>query len=80
VDGESGQYGEISVRLVQNGQYHGSIYADTETANDDDMTTGFAILSVNAGDVVMVMTPHAAQGSFQSNDNGRWSFSGFRVA
>jgi hypothetical protein len=80
VDGETGQYGEVSVRLVQNGQYRGSVYADTETIYEDDMASGFAILPVNAGDVVMLMTPYAAQGSFQSNNNhGRWSFSGFRV-
>lgn len=80
VDGETGNYGEVSVHLVQNGQYRGSIYADTESNYEEEMTTGFAILSLDVGDVVMVMTTGGAQGSFQSNASGRWSFSGFRVA
>jgi hypothetical protein len=80
VDGETGQYGEVTVRLVQNGHYRGSVYADTETNYEEEMSTGFAILSVNAGDVVMLMTPSGAQGSFRSDTSGRWSFSGFRVA
>lgn len=31
VFGESGDYGEVSVQLVHNGAYKGSIYVDTET-------------------------------------------------
>lgn len=80
LDGETGQFGEVTVHLVQNGQYRGSVYADTETNYEEEMSTGFAILSLDAGDVVMVTTPSGAQGSYRSDTLGRWSFSGFRVA
>ncbi|XP_062566867.1 uncharacterized protein LOC134229179 [Saccostrea cucullata] len=80
VAGESGDYGEVSVKLVHNGAYKGSIYADTEANWDEEMSTGFAVLMLQAGDVVLTMTTGGTQGSFHSNESGRWSFSGFQIA
>lgn len=80
VAGETGQYGEIAVQLLHNGAYKGSIHADTETAYDDEMATGFAILMLQAGDIVLTMSEYAGQGSFQSTAYGRWSFSGFQIS
>lgn len=80
VAGETGDYGEVAVQLLHNGAYKGSIYAETETAYENEMSTGFAILMLQAGDVVLTMSENAGQGSFQSNHYGRWSFSGFQIS
>nr|XP_011435558.2 collagen alpha-2(VIII) chain-like [Crassostrea gigas] len=80
VAGETGQYGEVGVQLLHNGAYKGSIYIDTESNYEEDMSTGFAILMLQAGDVVLTMSVDAGQGSFQSNYYGRWSFSGFQIS
>lgn len=73
-------FGEISVRLMRNGSQVGSIAADTETANEDEMATGFAVLYLDAGDVVRVLARTQGQGSFQSNGYEYWTFSGFRIS
>lgn len=78
--GETGDYGEVTVKLIHNGDYKGSIHVDTESEWDDDMSTGFAILMLEAGDVVLTKSKDAGQGSFRSSDIGRWSFSGFQIA
>lgn len=80
VAGETGQYGEVAVHLLHNGAYKGSIYVDTETNYEEEMSTGFAILILQAGDVVLTMSGFAGQGSFHSNNGGRWSFSGFQIS
>ncbi|XP_062566866.1 complement C1q-like protein 4, partial [Saccostrea cucullata] len=80
VAGESGDYGEVSVQLVHNGVYKGSIHADTEANWEEEMSTGFAILMLQAGDVVLTMSKGVGQGSFHSNGSGRWSFAGFQIA
>lgn len=80
VAGETGDYGEVTVKLIHNGDYKGSIHVDTESEWDDDMSTGFAILMLEAGDVVFTKSKDAGQGSFRSSDMGRWSFSGFQIA
>lgn len=80
VAGETGEYGEVGVQLIHNGAYKGSIYVDTEIHNQEDMSTGFAVLMLQAGDVVLTKSLVAGQGSFQSNDYGRWSFSGFQIS
>lgn len=72
-------FGEISVQLVRNASPVGSIAADTETANEDEMATGFAVLYLDAGDIVRVVAPSQGQGSFQSNTYEYWTFSGFRI-
>ncbi|XP_062605026.1 complement C1q-like protein 4 [Saccostrea cucullata] len=80
VAGETGDYGEVSVKLVRNGVYKGSIYVDTETEWEEEMSTGFAILMLQAGDVVLTKTTHTGEGSFHSNESGRWSFARFQIA
>lgn len=80
VAGETGDYGEVSVKLIHNDDYKGSIHVDTESNWDEDMSTGFAILVLEAGDVVLTKSRKAGQGSFRSSDIGRWSFSGFQIA
>lgn len=80
VAGETGDYGEVSVQLVHNGAYKGSIYVDTETHNEEEMATGFAILMLQTGDVVLTKSISGGSGSFHSSDIGRWSFSGFRIS
>nr|XP_034309117.1 complement C1q-like protein 4 [Crassostrea gigas] len=80
VAGETGDYGEVAVQLVHNGAYKGSIYVDTESHYEEEMSTGFAILMLQAGDVVLTMSGFAGQGSFHSNTGGRWSFSGFQIS
>ena len=79
VAGEGGNYGEVSVEILQNGIYKGSIHVDTETYLEDEMTTGFAILQVRVGDVVLTRSRTPGQGSYYSNLSGRWSFSGFQI-
>lgn len=71
--------GEISVRLVRNASTVGSIAADTESASEDEMATGFAILYLDAGDIVKVVAPSQGQGSFLSDIREYWTFSGFRI-
>lgn len=71
--------GEISVRLVRNASPVGSIAADTESVSEDEMATGFAILYLDAGDIVKVVNPSKGQGSFLSNLREYWTFSGFRI-
>ena len=79
--GSSGQYGETAAVLVQNGVNKGTIYADTETINDDDSATGFAILSARKGDKFQIISLGPGQGAFYSTyNNGRTSFSGYRIA
>lgn len=73
------QYGEISVQLVRNATPYGSIAADTERASDDEMATGFAILYLDAGDIVKVTAKGQGQGSFLSSRYEHWSFSGFKI-
>lgn len=80
VFGESGDYGEVSVQLVHNGAYKGSIHVDTESNWEEDMATGFAILVLQAGDVVLTKSESGGPGSFHSSDLGRWSFSGFQIS
>lgn len=80
VAGETGDYGEVTVKLIHNGAYKGSIHVDTEANWDEDMSTGFAILMLQAGDVVLTKSKDAGQGSFRSSEMGRWSFSGFKIA
>ncbi|XP_061194752.1 heavy metal-binding protein HIP-like [Saccostrea echinata] len=80
VAGESGDYGEVSVQLVHNGAYKGSIHVDTETNWEEEMSTGFAILMLQAGDTVLTMSKGTGEGSFHSNESGRWSFAGFQIA
>lgn len=72
-------FGEISVQLVRNASPVGSIAADTEASSDDEMATGFAILYLDAGDIVRVVAPLEGQGSFLSNKIEYWTFSGFRI-
>lgn len=72
-------FGEISVQLVRNASPVGSIAADTEAQSDDEMATGFAILYLQAGDIVKVVAPSQGQGSFRSNKYEYWTFSGFRI-
>lgn len=80
VFGETGEYGEVSVQLVHNGAYKGSIYVDTESHYEEEMATGFAILMLQTGDVVLTKSISGGTGSFHSSDIGRWSFSGFRIS
>lgn len=80
IAGETGDYGEVTVKLIHNGAYKGSIHVDTEVNWDDEMSTGFAILMLEAGDVVLTKSKDRSQGSFRSGDWGRWSFSGFQIA
>ena len=80
VAGEGGNYGEVSVEILQNGIYKGSIHVATETYLEYEMTTGFAILPLQVGDVVLTRARTPGQGSYYSNLSGRWSFSGFQIA
>lgn len=80
VAGETGNYWEVTVKMIHNDDYTGSIHVDTEPNWDDDMSTGFAILVLEAGDVVLTKSREAGQGSIRSSDMGRWSFSGFQNA
>ncbi|XP_061187033.1 complement C1q-like protein 4 [Saccostrea echinata] len=81
MSGDSGsELGEITSQLLQNGHVKGTIHADTEASYDDEMSTGFVILSVNAGDVIMTRATTLHQGSYLSDGNGRWTFSGFQIA
>ena len=73
-------FGEISVQLVRNGSPCGSIAADTEAISDDEMATGFAILSLDAGDIVRVVSQSSAQGTFRSDSVEHWAFSGFKIS
>nr|XP_022300083.1 collagen alpha-1(X) chain-like [Crassostrea virginica] len=73
-------FGEISVQLVRNGSPCGSIAADTEASYDDEMATGFAILSLDAGDIVRVVSQNSGQGTFRSNTYEHWAFSGFKIS
>jgi hypothetical protein len=79
VAGESGDYGEVTVQLVHNGVYKGSIHVDTETNYEEEMSTGFVVLVLQSGDVVLTMSKGHGEGSFHSNTSGRWSFSGFQI-
>lgn len=72
-------FGEISVQLVRNASPVGSIAADTESLYEDEMATGFAILYLQAGDIVKVVAPSQGQGSFRSSKDEYWTFSGFRI-
>lgn len=67
------------MRLVRNASTVGSIAADTESASEDEMATGFAILYLDAGDIVKVVAPSQGQGSFLSDIREYWTFSGFRI-
>lgn len=80
--GSSGsQYGEMGAVLTQNGVAKGSVYADTEKTNDDASATGFVILAASKGDKFQIICPMAGQGAFYSTkNNGRTSFSGYRIA
>ena len=79
--GSSGQYGETAAVLVQNGVYKGTIYADSEKQYDDASATGFAILSARKGDKFQIISLGPGQGAFYSTyNNGRTSFSGYRIA
>jgi hypothetical protein len=81
ISGDTGsQYGEISVQLVRNSTPYGSIAADTESQYEDEMATGFAILFLDANDIVMVkVAGSGSQGSYISNKYEHWSFSGFKI-
>ena len=72
--------GEISVQLVRNASPCGSILADTEAPGDDEMGTGFAILFLDAGDIVRVVSLYASQGTLLSNGYAYWTFSGFKIS
>lgn len=79
--GSSGQYGEMAAVLTQNGVVKGSVYADTEKRWDDASATGFVILAAWKGDKFRIICPATGQGAFySSNNNGRTSFSGYRIA
>merc|ERR1711971_743422 len=41
----NGEYGEIAVEIIQNGQNRGSIHADSEVHSDNDSASGFVIKS-----------------------------------
>ena len=72
--------GEISVQLVRNASPCGSILADTEVSGDDEMGTGFAILFLDAGDIVRVISLYASQGTLLSNRLAYWTFSGLKIS
>ncbi|CAG2247599.1 unnamed protein product [Mytilus edulis] len=78
--GGSGGNGEVWTELVINGQIHGSLHADTETASDDDSSTGFVIKVLNKDDIVFIRTSNMAvpQGTLHSNYM-RWTFSGWLI-
>ncbi|XP_062582756.1 complement C1q-like protein 4 [Saccostrea cucullata] len=73
-------FGEITSQLLHNGQVKGILHADTETVYEDETSTGFVVLSVNAGDVIITRASSLHQGSYYSNGSGRWTFSGFQIA
>ena len=75
-----GAFGEISVQLVRNASPCGAILADTESSHEDEMSTGFAILYLDAGDIVRVISLYASQGTLLSNYSGYWTFSGFKIS
>ncbi|XP_061187032.1 complement C1q-like protein 4 [Saccostrea echinata] len=72
--------GEITSHLLQNGQVKGILHADTETGGEDETSTGFVVLIVNAGDVIITRASGLHQDSYYSNEYGRWTFSGFQIA
>ena len=74
------QYGEVSVRLVRNASTCGAILADTEALSDDEMSTGFAILFLDAGDIVRVISQDPSQGTLLSDHYQYWTFSGFKIS
>lgn len=80
VVGETGNYWGVTLKLIHNDDYTGFIHVDTEANWDKDMLTGFAILVLEAGDVVFTKSRKTDQGFFRSSDIGRWSFSGFQIA
>ena len=73
-------FGEVYVRLVRNASPCGAIAADTEALYDDEMSTGFAILFLDAGDIVQVISQDPSQGTLLSDHDQYWTFSGFKIS
>lgn len=76
------QHGEINAALMQNEVVKGVILADTEKQYDMGSATGFVVLDTKAGDRFRIaVTEWNDQGNiYSNNNNGRTSFSGFRVS
>lgn len=76
------QYGEINAALMQNEVVKGVIVADTEKQYDIGSATGFVVLETKPGDRFRIaVTEWNGQGDiYSNNNNGRTSFSGFRVS
>lgn len=78
--GTSGAYGETTAQLRQNGAPRGSVKVDSEKEHDDEVSTGFVVLSVRAGDEIQIVNPGTAEGSFYSNfGSAKTSFAGFLI-
>ncbi|XP_062593890.1 complement C1q-like protein 3 [Saccostrea cucullata] len=82
VAGTKGDFGEITTHILQNDVIRGTLHTDTEKQGDDGTSTGFVILNLEKDDAVKISSARwNGQGSAYSNeDNGRWSFSGFKIA
>ena len=75
------RYGEASAVLKQNGATKGAIAADTETEYDAGSATGFVLLETKSGDQFQITAEVDGEGDVYSSDEyGRTTFSGFRVA
>ncbi|XP_062579162.1 complement C1q tumor necrosis factor-related protein 3-like [Saccostrea cucullata] len=81
IAGTKGDYGEIRTHIMQNGIIKGTLHVDTETYGDDASSTGFVILNLNKDDTVKISKAWIGEGSAYSNEQqGRWTFSGFKIA
>ena len=75
------RYGEVTAVLTQNGSRKGAIVADSEVKYDSGSATGFVLLETKSGDQFQIRTELDGQGDVYSDDeNGRTTFSGFRVS
>ncbi|XP_078318463.1 complement C1q-like protein 4 [Crassostrea virginica] len=77
----STRYGDVTAVLTQNGSRKGAIVADSEVKYDSGSATGFVLLETKSGDQFQIRTELDGQGDVYSDDeNGRTTFSGFRVS
>lgn len=77
----SDYHGWVYSELVVNSTPRGSILTNSQEINDEHMTTGIVVLSIQRGDDVFVRTkPKASwRGAILSSDKHRSSFSGWRI-
>ncbi|KAK3087710.1 hypothetical protein FSP39_009464, partial [Pinctada imbricata] len=81
-EGGARNNGEIGTELLVNGRIRGRAWTDTEVDYNDGHATGFVIIHLNKGDVVLVLSANTwpIQGVFQGYQQDGWTFSGWQIA